>query len=292
MSGSTSGGKRKLWLVVGTLAFGMAAATTVGVVVFGIEKLKERVGVRQKQAPRPVGSGRHVVDRPVAMVVAPAPVPNALPLIVREGKDPYGYPRSYVDGPALRSLLEHGRYADLTRYLEEFQREFEADPTKELWPIRAVESFASAAPELLPKLDAWVAATPTSFAPHAARGGYWAEVAATRRGIKWARETPEENFRGMRDAAVFARKDLEQALLHAPKLVAALRLQVTLATPTSDDSLADAALGQAEKVCPTCFSVRSKYVMGLEPRWGGSYQKMEDFAARVPVAANASSFMA
>jgi tetratricopeptide (TPR) repeat protein len=191
-----------------------------------------------------------------------------------------------VDGPALRSLLEHERFADLSRYLEELQRQFEADPTKELWTVRAVESFASASPELLPKLDAWVAANPASFAPHAARGAYWVEVAWSRRGTKLARDTPDENFKGMHDAADLARKDLRQALLHNPEQIAVLRQQVALSIPTSDDDLRKRALRDAERVCPTCFSVRSKNLVGLAPRWGGSYREMDDFAARAPAAEN------
>lgn len=283
MAGTTSRG-RVLWIVVGAVGFGLIVATILGAAAFGYQKFKE---LRAARLAPPASIASAARPRPVAMVVAPAPLPSALPLVEREGKDAYGYPRSYVDGPALRSLLEHDRFTDLTRYMEQFQREFEADPSKELWPIRAVESFDSAAPELLPKLDAWVAATPDSFAPYAARGAHWVAVAWARRGGKWARETPEENFRGMRAAAVPARRDLEHALSLAPKLVAALRQLVTLATPTSERALAESSLLRAEKVCPSCFSVYTRFLIGLEPRWGGSYRDMDDFAARAPVARNA-----
>ena len=281
-----SGGSRKVWIALLALGFGLVVAGILGAAAFGYGKVMELRAARVAKEARAGSVGGTGVGRPIAMVVAPAPLPSALPLVDREGKDAYGYPRSHVDGPALRSLLEHERYAELTRYLEEFQREFEADPSKEFWPVRAVESFASAAPELLPKLNAWVAATPGSFAPYAARGTYWAEVAGVRRGTKWARETSAESFKGMHDAAVPARQDLERALSLAPKLVAALRQLVSLAIPTSDHTLRDDALLRADKACPSCFSVRSRYVNGLQPRWGGSYRDMEAFAKRAPVALN------
>lgn len=286
MSGSSSDGKRKLTVALWALGFGLAIAGVLAAAAFGYEKVKELRAARLAKEGRVGAAASAGAARPIAMVVAPALLPSALPLIAREGDDAFGYPRSYVDGPALRSLLHHGRYAELTGYIEQFQREFEADPRKELWPLRAIESFGTSAPELLPKLNAWADATPNSFAPYAARGAYWSEVAYARRGTKWARETSTESFKGMHEAAQPAIEDLEHAVAMAPKLVAALRQLVSIAITTSNHRLRDEALAKSEKVCPTCFSVRSRYINGLQPRWGGSYRAMEDFAARVPSTLN------
>jgi tetratricopeptide (TPR) repeat protein len=286
MVGHSQGGKRALWIGVGAVGLGLFVAVTLGVGVYGFEKLKGfRSSVKTTASAR--AAEQQLLQQSPVMMVAPAPLPTALPLVPRPGNDEYAYPRSYVNGPALRSLLEHDRFVELTAYVEQFQREFEAEPAKELWPIRAVESFGSAQPALLPKLDAWVAASPTSFAPYAARGAHWVEVAYARRGSKWARETPEANFAGMRAAATHAQADLERALALAPKSVATLRLLIHLSIPLSDRARADAAVKAAERVCPTCFSVRAAYLVGLEPRWGGSYREMEDYATRVPVRLNA-----
>lgn len=281
MSGRGVGGKQIVWVVAGALGLVIFVGALAAAFVFGYRKLRHAQQVRESVAQR----GAEQQAQP-AMVVAPAPLPSALPLIEREGKDEYGYPRSYVDGPALRSLLAHDRFSELTRYLEQFQREFEADPAKELWPIRAAESFSSANPLLLPKLDAWAKTSPDSFAPYVARGAHWLEVAYARRGGKWARETPEANFVGMREAGAHARADLERAFALAPKSVASLRLLILLAIPLSDSSLEERAVRDAERVCPTCFSVRAAHLAGLQPRWGGSYRAMEDYALHVPVALN------
>jgi tetratricopeptide (TPR) repeat protein len=273
--------KRTLGIVAAVLGGGIFVAGLAGAVFFGFTKLRRAKQLREEAAR--VETQRK--EQP-AMVVAPAPLPTALPLIQREGKDEYGYPRSYVDGPALRSLLASERFTELTAYMEQFQRDFEADPAKELWPIRAAESFDSAEAALLPKLDAWVRASPASFAPYVARGAHWAAVAYARRGTKWARETPEASFKGMREAGIPARADLAHAFSLAPKSVATLRLSISLAIPLGDRTMEDDALRAAERVCPTCFSVRAAHMKGLEPRWGGSYRAMEDYAAHVPIALN------
>jgi tetratricopeptide (TPR) repeat protein len=282
MPGMTSSGDRKLRIALLALGFGAVVAGISATAAFGYGKVQQLREARLAKDARSSTSA----PRRIAMVVAPAPLPTTLPVTEREGNDVYGYPRSYVDGPGLRSLLDHGRHAELNTYIEQLQREFEADPRKELLTVRAIEAFATSAPELLPKLDAWAAATPASFAPYAARGTYWAEVAFRQRGTRWARDTPAEAIKGMHEAATPARRDLQHALTLAPKLVAVMRQLVGLAMPISDDLLRDDALRRAEHACPSCFSVRSKYIVSLEPRWGGSYDAMEAFAARAPVALN------
>src|SRR5262249_22518374 len=37
-------------------------------------------------------------------------------------------------------------------------------------------------------------------------------------------------------------------------------------------------LKRALELCPACFELRRQYIVGLEPRWGGSYEEMEQFA--------------
>src|SRR5207247_2540126 len=144
--------------------------------------------------------------------VAPAPLPTQLPLVGGDGVDSDGYPLKWIDRAALRSLLRAERYADLTRYFEQLQTAFETDPKKEYWISDAPSAFASAEAELLPLLDAWVAASPQSFAPYLARGAYRVHLGFARRGARWAKETHESDFAAMADAHKKAYVDLEQAL--------------------------------------------------------------------------------
>ncbi|HXK16248.1 MAG TPA: DUF4034 domain-containing protein, partial [Polyangiaceae bacterium] len=157
--------------------------------------------VKPKRATSAQAARSRELRTHAAMDVAPVPPPNALPLVERPGNDDFGYPKSYVDGPGLRSLLHYGRYPELTKYFEEFQHAFEEDPKKEMWPVRAAETFESAEPEILPKLEAWAKATPDSFAPFLALGAHWTAVMMARRGAKLGRETPKEDFAAMAEAA-------------------------------------------------------------------------------------------
>jgi hypothetical protein len=53
------------------------------------------------------------------------PVPTSLPLVGKEGRDADGYPTRFPDRVALRSLLVHRRFAELSQYFQDYQTRFQ-----------------------------------------------------------------------------------------------------------------------------------------------------------------------
>jgi tetratricopeptide (TPR) repeat protein len=135
----------------------------------------------------------------------------------------------------------------------------------------------------LPLLNAWVDASPQSFAPYLARGAYRVSLGYLRRGGRWAKDTHESDFAAMADAHKKALVDLEQALAIRPKAVVALTEEIQLRMDAVDLRRVAA---KASKACPTCFLPRVSMMHALEPRWGGSYEEMAEFAKSAPVARN------
>lgn len=257
-----------------------------GLVMFGQRWVSERIRKAYDwymvNSDEAITARRRQQRQEVTLGLAVAPLPSALPLIERPGKDVWGAPRDYVDLAGLRSLLHHEHYAELTQYLETFQRDFEADASKEYLPVDAAAAFSSAEAELRTKLDRWVSVTPQSFAPYLARGAHWVAVTWARRGKNFAAKTADSDMEAMRQGAAEARKDLQHALELAPRLVAADRLLLKVARPTSDDALVEQALQHATTQCPSCLAPRIEYMTGLQPRWGGSIEQMAQFAAAQP----------
>jgi len=258
-----------------------AGAWLVLLVATGLMVVPSQWKARQAR----LGAEREQRQAPVAEV-APASLPTALPLVGADGQDADGYPTRYVDRAALRSLLWHKRYADLTRYLEEFQAAFEVDARREYWPIDAAEAFMSAEPDLLPALNAWVEATPGSFAPYLARGNHWVGVAYARRGGKWARDTATEDFVAMGEAMNRGMADVDRAIALRPRLVAAWRPKINVLKTRGAGPEVRQAVDDALTVCPACFQVRATYITSLLPRWGGSYEAMRSFAREADAALN------
>lgn len=209
--------------------------------------------------------------------------PDAQPLAGPPGVDADGYPTQYVDPTILRAMLARQRYADLTTYIEHFEDDFEADPKKEYWIHDVADAFSSGEMSLETQLDAWVAASPTSFAPYLARGAHRAEIAFNQRGFAFIGQTKKSDLKAMQRTLGFASDDLARALSIRPKLVAAKREQLKIDLLLGDRHDASRVVGEALAACPTCFLVRASYLTNLSPRWGGSYAQMTALAAAAPV---------
>jgi tetratricopeptide (TPR) repeat protein len=229
--------------------------------------------------------GREERQKPVT-TLAPAPVSDDIPLLGQQGRDEFGYPTQYVDKAALVSLLRAERYQQLTGLFEGFQTQFEDDFRNEYFIHDAANAFAISDATLLPRLDAWVAAAPDSFAPFLARGAHWVEVGFARRGAQWVNETHSDNLSAMAQALTAAVADLDRAIALRPKLVAAIGHKIEALMPGTLDGDLDAEAAQARALCKECFLVKVHHQLALRPRWGGSYEAMADALKGLPVRKN------
>lgn len=237
-------------------------------------------------APADVAAAERDQRTTPVLEVAPSPLPTSLPLVGAEGNGPDGYPLRYVDRPALRSLLWHRRFDDLTRYLTELQDAFEADPRRELWPNDAADAFATGDPALRPVLDEWVGASAGSFAPLLARGVHLVNVGFRLRGGKWAANTHQSDLAAMSEAMKAAKVDLDRALALRPRLVTAMRHQMRVAAATGTRDELERIAARAAEACPACFVFRATCEQFFTPRWGGSYERMAAFARAADPAKN------
>ena len=219
----------------------------------------------------------------VATVSAPSPDEADLAaqrMVGRAGKDSYGYPVTEPNQLRLRAMLRHRQFTDLDNEIEDYQTQFEADFLKENWVTTALAAFRTRDPALQAHLDEWIRARPESFAAYAARGEYFHDLGWAARGTQFANATSPEQFRGMERHHKRARADYAKAISLRPKLVAAYQGLIGIGGANSaSDKQVDRWLSQATVACPDCFYVRTVYLRGLQPRWGGNYQSMERFAA-------------
>ncbi len=276
MRGGTRGGRDRSRRRVGWLGW----AALLGVV--GCEEPRKVSHEPEPLTPADVRGQSAAEEREArrssATDLAPAPLRPGLPLIGQPGKDADGYPTQFVDRAQLRSQLYHARYEDLDRHFTAFQEAFERDPRHEYWAMDAADAFASAEPELGEALDAWVAASPSSFAAYLARGTHRTRLAYALRGARSARDTPAEDFAALKPALAGALEDLARALELRPGLVAASRVLIQARLLGGGPAERAAAIERATSACPACFQVRVTSIFALAPRWGGSYEEMGKLA--------------
>ena len=182
----------------------------------------------------------------------------------------------------LVALFEAAKFDELDQRLNSIQAQYEAGELSERelgdsfdwissWALRDVEKFDKL-------LAAWVEHNPQSYGAHVVRGTFYANRGFKARGTAYAADTSAAQFATMRKWLRRARKDFETSipLSHKP-LLSHIGLQ-TVALMDSGREERKALLDQAMTYAPRSYSVRANYMWSLTPRWGGSYEQMEQFA--------------
>lgn len=204
------------------------------------------------------------------------------------GTDPCGYSLATADRVEILDLLRSRRFEELNLILERYQAAFEEDPFKEDRVIDAYRAFGITDESLAPLLDSWIQASHGHFPAYLARAMYHYELGWESRGHRYAGETSEEQFEGMESHFDEARRDLASALTVDRDLPLVYLLLIFIDTTESNHKALPALLQQAEAAIADSYWVRSAYVMHLLPRWGGSYEALEEYveASEALVASN------
>ena len=188
---------------------------------------------------------------------------------------------AYADAIRLQGLLHYRRFQELTSELEQRQAAFQQDIRLEAAVTDSFDLLVLRRPGVEPILDEWVRQSPKSWVPFVARGFYFYGQGWETRGTKFANQTTDARFASMARYFERASLDLESALQLNPRLVVAYQELIGMAKAggkTGDGSRQ--YLQRALDICPACFEVRRQYMVEFEPRWGGSYEEMQEFAAK------------
>jgi tetratricopeptide (TPR) repeat protein len=185
---------------------------------------------------------------------------------------------SLQDMKTLRDLFEKRQFDALTKTASDIQAAFERDPVYEYQSNDFFYFFGSALPEYQELLDAWVAHSPTHFAPHLARAHYYYDRAWANRGSKYASETTSEQFRQMHLDFQKAAQDIGAALAINPRLLTAYIMRMRMYNADGEAAKEDTAINEARSIFPTSFLIYSAMLKSKLPRWGGSYAEMDKLA--------------
>jgi len=112
---------------------------------------------------------------------------------------------------------------------------------------------------------------------------------ARARGGGWASETSDRQFKAMEQFYSRAAADLKESLKRQEQNIVSYCTLLRMVKNTDDDEFARRVLAKALELSPASYQVRAAYLVGITPRWGGSYEKMAAFVdeAKGHVKANA-----
>ena len=183
-----------------------------------------------------------------------------------------------ADRMSVLAALRARRFADLDRLLGALARAAAEDPAgRELVADNAFAAFNIADPSLEALLDEWLEKMPGAPTGLAARALYRNSRAWEARGGRWTRETPDAAFAEMARWLESAAADAQAAVDQRPELASAWR--VLLNAHHGDRRRLGAVARDALDALPASFPIRSTILHFLLPRWGGSYEAMEEVIA-------------
>jgi tetratricopeptide (TPR) repeat protein len=185
-----------------------------------------------------------------------------------------------VDSLSVLEKLKAGKFSALDEQFKDFEATAANDPRAEMNLTYAFSVFALPDPEIAGKVREWIAQSPDSAIAHCARSIVLEQAAAKARGHEGGPTTsiPLEHFKDMEIALNRTVTEAESARAFDPNLISAWIPSIDAAKMESDTTTMDDLSRESLAKFPASFQLRRAIIIGMEPRWGGSYDAMDKFA--------------
>ncbi len=204
------------------------------------------------------------------------PAPNDRPFTAARGLARYGYPTRAADRAALIAALFERRFSTLTRWMEAYQQDFAEDFRHEESAVGSVMAFRSIDPRLAPLLEEWLAATPNSWAPYAARAAHLVARAESMQAGCRINELSSATQRDVRAVIAAAEDAITIGLGRDSALLALRLLRLTTAISTEEHTAVSALYADSRAACEHCFQPHWAYSAVFD--WLGDPSKLDRFA--------------
>jgi hypothetical protein len=178
----------------------------------------------------------------------------------------------------LRRFLGAHDFVRLDSALAARQRAARGRPDREQEYVYAYDAFDRDS-TMRVHLDAWVAARPSSPWALQARGTNFFVRAGAARGRQWASETTPEQLTAMYAWLKLAVTDAEAAVRLDSTDMVAWGIMLDAARLGGDEPAERSLLARALAIDPTTLTLSIRHMHALQPRWFGSDEEMEAFAA-------------
>lgn len=177
----------------------------------------------------------------------------------------------------IRESLRAMKFVDVEASLQATEAAFQQGSLSEYDFLEAYKVFYEHDDVLANEMAAWVHDRPSSYIAYLARGTYRRKLGEFRRGEAYINKVPPENVQYMQRQFALAKTDLQKALsLKHNSFIALLNL-MNIAMYEDDGQVARQILDAANKAYPNNLLIRARYLVHLEPRWGGTQEQMETF---------------
>lgn len=188
------------------------------------------------------------------------------------------HPASASDTQQLHWLKE-ADYSALERYYSPIQEQFEQGGLSDAQLYAEFRKLYQDDPDNAEYFDRWVNASPRSYSARLAQGAYYYRMAWAVRGDGFIQQTAALRLYLMQVYLYKATQILKASVALSPKpyLSTLYLLNVAMLNGTREESRQWLAAGTS--LDPNASLVRIRYMITLQPRWGGSLEEMRAYVA-------------
>ncbi len=184
-----------------------------------------------------------------------------------------------IDKDSWLNLIEKKQYKKLDLKLQVLQDEYMHDITKERTLLLALKSFENSNPQLEYMLEGWVKVQPNSIFAHTSLGIYHTNLAFLSRGTASITKTNKKQIAKMNAHFRKAKDELQFAIDKNPKFTVPFAYMLSIYMANGNNKAYRELLDKALLTNPYSSNIRYNHLSSLEPKWGGSLEKLKNFMA-------------
>ncbi|MBF0330141.1 MAG: tetratricopeptide repeat protein [Nitrospirae bacterium] len=190
----------------------------------------------------------------------------------------YTYGDSKLPTLVIRKMLSNKDFEKLNITLADYQKAYEKDVRNEDDLLDAYLAFSVNDLHYEALLNEWVKSHPNSYQSYLARASYFFNLGWKSRGTKWASETTDKQIEKMESYFSKANQDIEKVLIIKTDHIVPYYFLIHMYKASGGAGQVKAIVKKALEKCPDSFKIRSAYLLSITPRWGGTYEEMDEFA--------------
>jgi tetratricopeptide (TPR) repeat protein len=182
-----------------------------------------------------------------------------------------GYPSSTINPFAVRRMVTQHQFDRLDSLFDALEDSARSDYRNESYLFDAYDAMYLDTSIFMPLVE-WIKARPHSVAARIA-------MASRETELGWEWRSAGSSPKTMRLEFDEANRMLDTALAYSPHSAAAYRVRLHIARHTADTTGERLLLVKGLEDIPASYYLRTRYMRGIEPHWGGSLDAMRAFIA-------------
>lgn len=186
------------------------------------------------------------------------------------------YPK--INKRILLTLLQSQNYDELESILQKRQSKVDSDINQQSILRNSIIAISEHNEVTINMLTHWIDSTESSFS-YLTRGAFYIHQGIAARGDRLISRTSSKRAITQDELYLLAYTDLIKAKSIDNTLLQTYSLLIQINISDNDDNARERFLAEAIKVNPAGYHYRNVYMEYLKPKWGGSLEKMDRFAA-------------